>query len=209
MNILFLGASNTDCGHCFTEDNLGNGYVKFIAERLDPKHFSVVNGGSDGFTFPRMYRKYLDFYSTRRFDAAVILGGINEAGMLADNGLNPHESQTLLDESEAALRELIYALFSNGTRQIFLLEPFLFSSPSILLSWLPAYESVRERIHACIKTFAKEPLIFVPLQNRLLSLANASNPDSVTTDGIHLAPLGHRMVADWVAQAMNLSSEIQ
>ena len=162
MNLLFLGASNTDCGHCFTPDNLGNGYVKIIRERLDSSSISIINGGSDGFTFPRILEKYLAFYSKTKFSGAVVLGGINEVGMLSDNGLSPQRCQALLEGSGEALKKLLLALFSNETREIYLLEPFLFSRPSRLLAWTPAYEAVRSRILSCMEPFKRALPLFCP-----------------------------------------------
>ena len=62
MKYLFLGASNTDCDHCFTPDNLGKGYVKFFALRQAFAGDTVINGGTNGFTYPRILQKYLAFY---------------------------------------------------------------------------------------------------------------------------------------------------
>ena len=202
MNLLFLGASNTDCGHCFTPDNLGNGYVKIIRERLDSSSISIINGGSDGFTFPRILEKYLAFYSKTKFSGAVVLGGINEVGMLSDNGLSPQRCQALLEGSGEALKKLLLALFSNETREIYLLEPFLFSRPSRLLAWTPAYEAVRSRILSCMEPFKGRSLFFVPLQERLLALARCRGTENGSVDGIHLTSLGHSLVAECVIEAM-------
>ena len=71
MKYLFLGASNTDCDHCFTPDNLGKGYVKFFALRQAFAGDTVINGGTNGFTYPRILQKYLAFYREERFDEST------------------------------------------------------------------------------------------------------------------------------------------
>lgn len=125
MKLLFLGASNTDCGHCFSEDNLGYGYVKVVhdlllqkAQKDYPSEMSlstsdssvqikadhsgtpgnlpkgictstvIINGGTDGFTFPRILRKWEQSWKRTAFDAVFILGGINEVGALMDSGMD-------------------------------------------------------------------------------------------------------------------------
>lgn len=51
MKLLFLGDSITDCGHCFTADNLGNGYVKHVSMGLLPSCM-VENGEQTALPFP-------------------------------------------------------------------------------------------------------------------------------------------------------------
>ena len=50
--LLFLGDSITDCGHSFDPENLGNGYVRIIAENFSVQKddVKILNKGIDGFT---------------------------------------------------------------------------------------------------------------------------------------------------------------
>ena len=55
MELLFLGDSITDCDHLFDQDQLGNGYVRMIAEQLGynnlahfTKQFRAIVGLSPG-----------------------------------------------------------------------------------------------------------------------------------------------------------------
>ena len=109
MKILFLGASNTDCGHCFTPDNLGDGYVKLTKEQLEASGIpaAAVNGGTDGFTFPRIYRKWLANWKDASFDAVCILGGINEVGALMDSGRTAAQRDAYLADAADALARLL------------------------------------------------------------------------------------------------------
>ena len=173
MKLLFLGASNTDCGHCFSKDNLGYGYVKMVhdlllqkAQKDCPSEMSlstsdssvqikadhsgtpgnlpkgictstvIINGGTDGFTFPRILRKWEQSWKRTAFDAVFILGGINEVGALMDSGMDETSHRVLLQRSAVALSALLSGLSASGCPQIFVLEPFLFDTPQYLKSWM-------------------------------------------------------------------------
>lgn len=180
MNLLFLGDSITDCGHCFGEDGLGDGYVKKIAQQLNPprsavrpssgadcvrntqksrepqceqteksgsaKKIRVTNGGTDGFTFPRIYQKWKRQYASASWDIVSILGGINEVGAIMDSGLSEEAAGSLLSSSEQALYTLLRQLLRKDVRRILLPEPFLFPHPAYLISWMPLLDKVRQMI---------------------------------------------------------------
>lgn len=220
MNLLFLGDSITDCGHCFTPDNLGNGYVKYISMILQnqqsvPGQFPadknglpdrphspvtpyIVNGGSDGFTFPRILQKWKRNYQDAAWDAAVISGGINEVGYLMDADLSEDQSRQYLEYSMAALQELTASLLSRRVKVI-LLEPFLFPVPDSRIRWLPCLARVREHIRDILKTFISTSdsgsVLYVSPQPALDGLAREQGYAAVTTDGIHLTDAGSRCLA--------------
>ncbi len=109
MNILFLGGSTTDCDHCFTPDNLGTGYVKKLS--LLPG-ITATNGGTDGFTFPDVLRKWRMMYAQNTYDCVVITCGINDVGVIADlEEAGRHEAAcAFLADSMTALRTLLHEL---------------------------------------------------------------------------------------------------
>lgn len=221
MKLLFLGASNTDCGHCFTPDNLGNGYVKETASRLYqhfPKQFlpgSIVNGGTDGFTFPRIYQKWTQMYRKESFELAVICGGINEVGIIMNTNPEAAAAEALLTASARSLHELLVSLLNCGTKQIILCEPFLFEKPDYLLLWKPQLTDVRSMIRetaASVSAFTPcrftdlsrpcsrqnlsggtdtQSLIYLPLQQILDDACQKYGSSAVTADGIHLTSAGH------------------
>lgn len=178
MNILFLGDSITDCGHSFSEDNLGNGYVKKLS--LLPG-VTAVNGGTDGFTFLDVLRKRRLMYARNVFDRVVITCGINDVSVIADlEAAGRYEdASAFLEDSIAALRTLLHELVgttcvkkssdcmrtlnipaspsdsaSHGAG-ILLLEPFLFPIPQARALWLPPLRKARERIQETIADFNK------------------------------------------------------
>ena len=202
MDILFLGDSITDCGHCFTPDNLGNGYVKKLS--LLPG-ISAVNGGTDGFTFPDVLRKWRQMYAQNTYDCVVIACGINDVGVIADlEEAGRHEAAcAFLEESMSALRTLLGELCGTDNR-ILLLEPFLFPIPQTRILWLPILQDVRKRIQETISGFHaahSSILKYVPTQAALASLARQIGLSAVTPDGIHLTDKGHERLAKLVADA--------
>lgn len=231
MKLLFLGDSITDCGHCFSEDGLGDGYVKMISQKLNNPHnaykqehssspvlcreeFHVVNGGTDGFTFPRIYQKWRQQYSSENWDIVSILGGVNEVGAIMDSGLPESAVSSLLASSEQALYTLLRRLLQKNVRRILLLEPFLFPSPAYLANWMPMLDNVRLMIRNAASmaepiggpaavpvpdfTVPSRKICLVPLQPALDAYALEHGFSSVTTDGIHLTDQGHRIICDCI-----------
>ena len=215
MNLLFLGASNTDCGHCFTPDNLGNGYVKFVFEKLQGNclerglNLTVTNGGTDGFTFSRIYEKWNRTYRGTAYDAVVILGGINEVGVIHNTGLTDVQADAYLHDSAKALSCLLQGLIAEDVPHILVVEPFLFGTPDYLNLWKPTLGRVRHLIHNCICSYRnfsesimtrsekrQSFLHFLPIQAELNQLAEEIGLNQVTSDGIHLAEAGHLHLAE-------------
>lgn len=199
MNILFLGDSITDCGHCFTKDNLGNGYVKYVASHISG---TAVNGGCDGFTFPSILRKYRQFYSGSACDTAVVAGGINEVGVVLNTGLDEEQAARFLRQSTEALKLLLNALSENGTGRILVVEPFLFPVPEERRLWGPCLEEVRRQIRGAVRNFPhahsvgpSASIALLPVQDALDKLAASAGYGAITTDGIHLTDAGHKILA--------------
>lgn len=155
MNILFLGDSITDCDHCFTRDNLGTGYVKMLS--LMPG-VSAVNGGTDGFTFPDVLRKWRQMYAQNTYDCVVMTCGINDVGVIADlnEAGRPETASVFFRDSMAALRMLLGELICASSC-VLLLEPFLFPVPKARTQWFPILNEVRAGIRAAAAAFHDVP----------------------------------------------------
>ncbi len=209
-DILFLGDSITDCDHCFSSDNLGYGYVRMLAQRPG---VTAVNGGTDGFTFPRVLQKWRRMFSGRRYDHAVVTCGINEVGVIVNTGIRPWEAERYLDTSMESLRLLLAGLLQctgpeaqqsePGAASVLLLEPFLFPEPKARIPWFPLLETVRQDIQAVVSDFAPRAQ-YLPVQDALDELAGDRGYGAVTTDGIHLTEFGHERLAALVAEALHI-----
>lgn len=224
MKLLFLGASNTDCGHCFSEDNLGYGYVKMVHDLLQEAQPVVINGGTDGFTFPRICRKWEQNWEGTAFNAVFVLGGINEVGALMDSGMDESSHRTLLQRSADALSALLAGLSAFGCPQIFVLEPFLFDTPQYLKNWMGTLEEVREMIRQTVLTCGGEIrsaaslssnsefavhfehsncIHLFPTQLLLDDAVQRLGISEITKDGIHLAQQGHRILAEMIVSLID------
>lgn len=197
MNILFLGDSITDCAHNFTPDNLGGGYVKLIASRHP--EITAVNGGTNGFTFPRVLQKWQRMYAARTYERVVITCGVNEAGIVMNTGLSQEQSDELLSHSKKAAQTLIAGLLENNTSQILLIEPLLFPTAQYLVHWIPVLCSVREMIRQTVLEFPCDNVKYVPTQN---ALEQAAAREPITHDGIHLNRFGNQYLAALVEAAL-------
>ena len=224
MNILFLGDSITDCGHSFTGDDLGNGYVKKLSHLPG---VCAANGGTDGFTFPDVLRKWRLMYAQNRYDCVIMTCGINDVGMAADfkEAGRDADASAFLTGSMAALRTLLCELTGTVCAQtpsaygqvlniptlpsdtaspvsrILLLEPFLFPIPQARELWLPVLQEVRDRIQETITDFYSAR--YVPTQAALDRLAGQVGLSAVTTDGVHLTDKGHDCLAKLVADTLD------
>lgn len=220
MNILFLGDSITDCGHCFTRDNLGTGYVKHLSllvqDMLHP-HASrqmdrtgtsghaplsstplVTNGGTDGFTFPRTFQKWLHSYQDLSWDIVVITGGINEVGYIMDSNQPRKSTCQYLQHSMDALHGMIASILETHCSRIFLVEPFLFPIPEYRRLWFPTLKEIRRQICEKAGNFPSDSVQVLPTQAALDALAREQGTNSVTTDGIHLTEMGNQYLAQLI-----------
>lgn len=197
MNILFLGDSITDCAHNFTPDNLGGGYVKLIASHHP--EITAVNGGTNGFTFPRVMQKWQQMYAARTYERAVITCGINEVGIIMNTGPTQKQADELLSHSKKAARTLIAGLLENNTSKILLIEPFLFPTAQYLVHWVPVLCSVREMIRQTVWEFPYDKVTYVHTQN---ALEQAAAREPVTHDGIHLNRSGNQYLAALIEAAL-------
>ena len=78
-------------------------------------------------------------------------------------------------------------------RKLYFLEPFVFPWPRCYASWAPLLSQMSVHIK---KISQDHGAVFLPLQNDLDQEAARSGPASITSDGIHLTPQGHQILAD-------------
>lgn len=179
-----------------------------LSAHKEPYH--IVNGGTDGFTFPSIYRKWKHSYSSQIFDVVSILGGINDTGVIMDSGMSESQIQAQIMYSGLALRKLLDGLTGQGTSSILLIEPFLFPCPDCLCSWMGRLEQIRTMIrqtarvcftaHDSSNKKADDHTVIhlLSLQPLLDAYAKDHGYPSVTTDGIHLTSAGHQIVCDQI-----------
>ncbi len=201
MKLLFLGDSITDCNHCFDPAELGNGYVRMIAE-----HYSdvqICNRGFDGFTVSRVYDAWqrLPEEEKNQIDIVSVLVGINDVGMWMDCGKTDAQIMQNTENFRQIYEDLACLLMDDGICRVILMEPFIFPVPSRYQCWMPWAEKISKDIATIAQRFE---FAFLPLQQQLLEAAEQKGYGAITRDGIHLTEEGNRILANaWISQNRN------
>ena len=190
--LLFLGDSITDCHHNFEPENLGFGYVRMISEKINTpdSKYQVLNKGSDGFTVPAVCRLWKRSCKNLHPDFITILIGINDLSVIKNTQKTASVGLTEFYEHYQAL---IDEIRTTGDCPILLMEPFIFPHPSEYRLWEPELQMISEIIQSLAK---KNALSFLPLWEMLSAAAKEKGTSALTTDGIHLTPYGHSLLAD-------------
>ena len=195
--LLCLGDSITDCGRLFSTDPLGNGYVKILSGLLcnTGNDFSIENRGIDGFTLERLLQNTDSRLKASDPDIVTILIGINDIGIMMNTRRSAAQQQNLMETFASRYEQLARKLSGTDSRKrnLLFLEPFVFPWPRCYASWAPLLSQMSVHIK---KISQDHGAVFLPLQNDLDQEAARSGPASITSDGIHLTPQGHQILAD-------------
>lgn len=190
--LLFLGDSITDCNHNFEPDNLGVGYVRRISEKINApdSSYQVLNKGNDGFTISALSRLWNRSCQNLQPDFITILIGINDLAVMKNTGKTV---SVALAEFRDRYQSLITDIRKTTACPILLMEPFIFPHPAEYASWeadLRTMSNIVEKIALDYR------LSYLSLQDMLSDAAKKHGFSAITTDGIHLTPKGHALLAD-------------
>ena len=125
-----FGDSITDCGHCFSPDFLGDGYVKMLAGRFHREGYEIQmrNCGTDGFTVQRLLQR-VKTDSTIIGNLAAVLIGINDIGMMMNTDRTPAQQEEMMGSFQEHYLELL-TILTKSSCSVILMEPFVFSCPN-------------------------------------------------------------------------------
>lgn len=189
---LFLGDSITDAKRLWLPDyqGLGNGYVFRVAKALaaEGQYPEIINKGHDGFTVHALLRNLSEDCLAYEPDFVTVLVGINNIGMAFHTG-QTIEKQHFYED----YRKLLTSLSGETRAKVLCMGPFVFPKPQEYSLWLEAVLSMEEGIRELTACFCQ--VRFLPLQEWLNEAAGRLGYEAVTTDGIHLTPLGHGLLA--------------
>ena len=193
-NFVFLGDSITDANRLWLPEykGLGNGYVNLLARKLSHE-FTVINKGHDSFTLPFLLRNLETDCLSFSPAAVSILIGINDIGVARNTGKSL-QAQEFASNYDTLIRRLLDASISS----VFLLSPFVFSLPQEYLNWLPEVREVENTIEALARQYQ---LPFLLLQDKMQEAEKEYGTEMLTSDGIHLTPFGHELLAKWWLEA--------
>lgn len=201
--LLFLGDSITDCNHYFDPENLGYGYVRMISEQINTpdKNYQVLNKGNDGFTVPSVRRLWKRSCLNLKPDFITILIGINDLAVIKNTGITLSVGLAEFREQYQALIDDIRMMTDSS---ILLMEPFIFPWPAEYTAWEEDLHTLSNLIQ---ELAVKNTLSFLPLWDELRTTAKSEGYSEITTDGIHLTPNGHKLIASkWLETASMLVS---
>ncbi len=188
--ILFFGDSITDAGRRTDPQELGDGYVRGIAETLAATGATVINRGISGNRTGDLLARLEEDVIALEPDVVSILIGINDVWRRYDGG-----DATSAESFEENLRAILGDLRDRTDAQLIIVEPFLLP----VADKLHYREDLDPKI-AIERRLAEEfGAVFVELDAPLIALAGESTPEAVAPDGVHPSPAGHRFIADtWI-----------
>ena len=201
--IIFLGDSITDAGRKNSPNQLGYGYVNILSESIKGSEgkWSIVNRGVDGYITERVARCLHHDCISLRPDYVSILVGINDIGMIACSKSSWQDKLYLLEDSIRSYHEMLFDLSRETSAKVITLEPFVFPKDDKYQDWIPWQKKMSKNIHKLAKTYGAH---FIPTQEPLNRKIEELGYEAVTTDGIHLTPLGHQLLADILKEAFQV-----
>ncbi len=193
--IIFLGDSITDAGRKSSSNQLGNGYVNILAESMQDsdKKWNFINQGVDGFITERVARSLHQDCIDLHPDYVCILVGVNDIGMIARSQVSWQDKLYLLEDSIRSYHEMLFDLSRETEAKVITLEPFIFPKGDQYQDWIPWQKKMSKNIHKLAKNYGAD---FIPTQKAFDQKIEELGYDAITTDGIHLTPLGHQLLAD-------------
>lgn len=201
--IIFLGDSITDAGRKNSPNQLGYGYVNILSESIKGSEgkWSIANRGVDGYITERVARCLHHDCISLRPDYVSILVGINDIGMIACSKSSWQDKLYLLEDSIRSYHEMLFDLSRETSAKVITLEPFVFPKDDKYQDWIPWQKKMSKNIHKLAKNYGAH---FIPTQEPLNRKIEELGYEAVTTDGIHLTPLGHQLLADILKEAFQV-----
>lgn len=182
------------------------------------------NKGFDGFTAAALLRHLRQNPAPEAADYITVQIGINDVGVAMNTDVSL-EAQNFPGHYEELLSELLFGgrlsgAYTSGayaanahasdvhasdelafiehtsgahaSARILAVGPFIFPQPQEYARWIP---TVRQAESIMEKIAAKFGVSFLPLQDVLNDAARRLGYSALTTDGIHLTPAGHQILA--------------
>lgn len=193
--ILFQGDSITDTGRDYNYDpNMGCGYATMTAGKIAvdyPGQFRFLNRGISGNRIVDVYARIKRDIINLSPDYVSILIGVNDVWheIGERNGVSAEKFEMVYD---LLIRELKEALPQTT---ILIMEPFVLNGPATEHAIGTFETEVAKRAAVCRSLAQKHALVFVPLQEKLSALAQATSPTYVLIDGVHPNVAGYELIS--------------
>jgi lysophospholipase L1-like esterase len=198
--ILFQGDSLTDAGRNRDQPGeLGRGYALMAAAQFSAKYprsnVTFLNRGKGGDKLVDLQARWKEDCLDLKPTWVSILIGIN------DTWRRYSENYPMSAEAyEANYRELLEQAKSRLDAKIVLIEPFLFPNH-------PAHEQWREDLNPkidVVRKLAREfRAAYVPMDGLFAQACTKADAGYWSSDGVHLLPAGHALMANAWLQAVD------
>lgn len=197
VKFVFQGDSITDAGrdrenHTF----MGAGYVfmlsSLLAAKYPEKQPSFVNRGMGGDTVQNLYERWEQDCLVFQPDVVSILIGIN------DTWKRFSENRKFDAESfKAMYREMLASAREQSGAQLVIIEPFLLTNRENYQEWRSDLDL---KIGVIRSLAAESGACYVPMDGIMTQACTKADASYWSTDGVHLTPAGHALLAQsWLA----------
>ena len=193
--ILFQGDSITDTGRDFNYDpDMGYGYATMTAGKIlvdYPGQFRFLNRGISGNRIVDLYARIKRDIINLKPDYLSILIGVNDVWheIGEQNGVSAEKFRMVYDLLIRELKEALPEL------RILILEPFVLEGPATEHAISTFTTEVAKRAAVCKELAEEHGLIFIPLQEKLEALAQATSNTYVLIDGVHPNTAGYELIS--------------
>jgi len=185
--IIFFGDSITQAGV------QPGGYVDLIKKALDPSKYDVIGAGIGGNKVYDLFFRMEDDVLTKKPDLVVIYIGVNDVWHKATS-----KTGTDYDKFGKFYQGLITKIQNNGAKVV-LCTPAVIGEKK---DGANEMDADLDKYSGAIRELAtKNKLPLLDLRTIFKEYDAANNPDNkekgiLTTDGVHLNPLGNQTLAD-------------
>ena len=203
--ILFQGDSITDCYRPRDDDRyLGAGYPELVCGEMQFKYggeYQFINRGISGNRVTDLFARIKSDIINLKPDYLSILIGVNDIWheIESQNGVSTETYEKIY----SMLIETLICELPNI--KIMIMEPFVSeyiatrSTEEQPERWNDFYNGVLEKAGVAKRIADKYNLPFISLQDKFDEAEKRIGVESITTDGVHPAPGGHKLICDeWI-----------
>lgn len=186
--LLFLGDSVTDAGRDFADGyDLGQGYVKYIADSLKTEDVTVLNRGVSANRVADLHRRIDTDAIEFTPDVVTILIGINDTWFSFSRW-----EDTSVTAFKEVYRVILTRIKVETNAEIVLMEPFVLPYPEDRKAWRGDLDP---KIGAVRELAAEFGATLIPLDGLMNALAIKHGPTFLAEDGVHPTKAGHEAIA--------------
>lgn len=199
--VLFQGDSVTDTERKYDiPTDLGKGYPPLIAAMLQEAGTgeTVINRGISGNVTLDLVNRWEEDTLALNPDVLTILIGINDCWRKYDNNM-----ETPIEKIEENYRNILdRTKAANPNIQLILMEPFVLPLPDDRKEWRVTLDPIIHLVRSLAKEYGAR---LVPLDGILNAAGIERGFETITPDGVHPTPVGHRIIADeWMKVYLSL-----